>query len=89
MQAVMAELMAEHLGGDTLLTVVVFLLLSQSTKRHSHVAKAALEWRWLIIDDISMIRFQLLAGIDICFRIWACQVRILHHVCETDMENCV
>ena len=64
----MAELMAEHFGGDTLLTVVVFLLLSQSTKRHSQVAKAVLQWRWLIIDEISMISSQLLAAIDVALR---------------------
>ena len=67
-QSVMAELMAEHFGGDTLYKCCGISMLSQSSKRYFQVAKAVLQWRWIIIDEMSMIKIQLLAGIEMCFR---------------------
>ena len=74
--AALQAVMAEQLGGDTLhhscgICIGKFKsegAHSQGTKRQHEVAKAVLQWRWLIIDEISMISSQLLAEIDTSLR---------------------
>ena len=58
LQAVMADL----LGGDTIhhaLNLKVFgkrnTTTSHETRRQEEVAKQMLQWRWLIINEISMV----------------------------------
>ena len=74
--AALQAVMAEQLGGDTLHHCCGIgtgglkneSTNGQGTKRQSEVAKAVLQWRWLIIDEISMISSQLLAEVDMCLR---------------------
>ena len=74
--AALQAVMAEQLGGDTLHHCCGICIknlrsegaYSQGTKRQIEVDKAVLQWRWLIIDEISMISSQLLAEIDMALR---------------------
>ena len=63
--------MADLLGGDTIhhaLNLPVFgrdqHANSSEVKKQQEVAKQMLEWRWLIIDEISMVSAELLADVD-------------------------
>ena len=66
--------MAELLGGDTIhhaLGIPVFK--GQEThvddmQKHMDVAKRVLQWRWLIIDEISMLSAKLFAEMDVKLR---------------------
>ena len=66
LQAVMADL----LGGDTIhhaCGIPVFKRgepAENQAQKQMDVAKRALQWRWLIIDEISMVSAKLLAQID-------------------------
>ena len=67
LQAVMADL----LGGDTIhhaLNLPVFgrdqHAISSDVKTQQEIAKQRLNWRWLIIDEISMVSTELLADVD-------------------------
>ena len=67
LQAVMAELLED----DTIhyaLNLPVFgktaSTHSQASRKHEEVAKQLLQWRWLIIDEISMVGARLLADVD-------------------------
>ena len=66
LQAVMAEL----LGGDTIhhaCGIPVFkkgACHGDDLQKHMEVAKRVLQWRWLIIDEISMVSAKLLAQLD-------------------------
>ena len=68
--------MAEQLGGDTLhhcCSIGIGGLKKESTsgqgaRRQTENAKAVLQWRWLIIDEIGMISSQLLVEVDVCLR---------------------
>ena len=57
--AALQAVMAEQLGGDTLHHCCgINRKTSQAdsnTKIQSEVAKSILQWRWLIIDEISMV----------------------------------
>ena len=70
LQAVMADL----LGGDTIhhaLGIPVFRRGAADTTevtKHMEVAKRVLQWRWLIIDEISMVSAKLLADVDLKLR---------------------
>ena len=70
LQAVMAEI----LGGDTIhhaLGIPAFkrgTAPSEDFQRHMDVAKKVLQWRWLIIDEISMVGAKLLAVLDMKLR---------------------
>ena len=37
-------------------------------QKHMEVAKRVLQWRWLIIDEISMVSAKLLAQMDLTMR---------------------
>ena len=66
LQAVMADL----LGGDTIhhaCGIPVFTRRachSEDAQKQMEVAKRVLQWRWLIIDEISMVSAKLLADVD-------------------------
>ena len=67
LQAVMADL----LEGDTIHHVLDLPMFANTTspnsedsRKHEEVAKQLLQWRWLIIDEISMVSARLLAGVD-------------------------
>ena len=70
LQAVMADL----LGGDTIhhaCGIPVFGrggAAGNDAQRQMDVAKRVLQWRWLIIDEISMVSAKLLAEIDVKLR---------------------
>ena len=71
LQAVMAEL----LGGDTIhhaLGIPAFgnrrECHNDDLQKHMEVAKRVLQWRWLIIDEISMVSAKLLAEMDMKLR---------------------
>ena len=71
LQAVMAEL----LGGDTIhhaLGIPCFgkrrECHNDDLQKHMEVAKRVLQWRWLIIDEISMVSAKLLAQMDLKMR---------------------
>ena len=61
-QAVMADL----LGGDTIhhacgIPVMERAAAGADHQRHMEIAKKLLQWRWLVIDEISMVSARLLA----------------------------
>ena len=66
--------MAEQIGGDTThhaLGINPFGQRSseaQETQRQSDVAKRLLQWRWFIVDEVSMVSPQLLAEMDMKLR---------------------
>jgi len=70
LQAVMANL----LGGDTIhhaCGIAAFrrgVSSEQEFQNHMEIAKKVLQWRWLIIDEISMVSSKLLAEIDVKLR---------------------
>ena len=70
LQAVMADL----LGGDTIhhaCGIGVFsrgASVENQAQKQVEVAKRVLQWRWLIIDEISMVSAKLLAEIDVKLR---------------------
>ena len=70
LQAVMADL----LGGDTIHHACGIPIFNRgdptesNVQRHLDVAKRALQWRWLIIDEISMVSAKLLAEVDVKMR---------------------
>lgn len=70
LQAVMAEL----LGGDTIhhaCGIPAFKKRenrSDDLQKHMEIAKKVLQWRWLIIDEISMVSAKLLAQLDMKLR---------------------
>ena len=62
--AALQAVMAEQLGGDTLHHCCGIGGYSETGKRQTEVALGVLQWRWLIIDEVSMISAQMLAEID-------------------------
>ena len=70
LQAVMAEL----LGGDTIHHACAIKFFKgeeyhgEDLQTHLAIAKRVLQWRWLIIDEISMVSAKLLAEIDVKLR---------------------
>ena len=66
--------MAEQIDGDTIhhaLGINPFgqrCTDDQETQRQGDVAKRVLQWRWLIVDEISMVSAQLLAEMDMKLR---------------------
>ena len=63
--------MAEQLDGDTLHHACGIDPFAREqgndgkqAKRQAEVAKKVLQWRWLIIDEISMVNVKLLAEVD-------------------------
>ena len=67
--------MAEQLDGDTLhhaCGIDPFAREkagdSKQIKKQADVAKKVLQWRWLIIDEISMVSAKLLAEVDMKLR---------------------
>jgi hypothetical protein len=70
LQAVMAEL----LGGDTIHHACGIPAFrrnecnEEDLQRHLEVAKRVLQWRWLIVDEISMVSAKLLADMDVKLR---------------------
>ena len=71
LQAVMADL----LGGDTIHHACGIPAFKKRNEchgddigRHMDVAKKVLQWRWLIIDEISMVSAKLLAEVDVKLR---------------------
>ena len=68
-QAVMADL----LGGDTIHHACGIPVMERASagadhQRHMEIAKKLLQWRWLIIDEISMVSARLLAQMDVKLR---------------------
>ena len=73
--AALQAVMAEQLGGDTLhhaCGINKFASLNDGSNKESQkqtkVAERVLQWRWLIIDEVSMISPQLLAELDMKLR---------------------
>ena len=74
--AALQAVMAEQLGGDTLHHSCGIQKgrtptadeQGQVTRRQTEVAKSVLQWKWLIIDEISMVSSQLLAEVDVKLR---------------------
>ena len=70
LQAVMAQL----LGGDTIHHACGIPAFGnkesaeEDLQRHMDVAKKVLQWRWLFIDEISMVSAKLLAEMDVKLR---------------------
>ena len=70
LQAVMADL----LGGDTIHHACGIPAFKKrenhgdDLQKHMEVAKKVLQWRWLIIDEISMVSAKLLAQLDMKLR---------------------
>ena len=69
LQAVMAAL----LGGDTIHHALGIPCFGRKkagveTQNNMDVAKRVLQWRWLIIDEISMVSAKLLATVDMKLR---------------------
>ena len=70
LQAVMADL----LGGDTIHHACGIPVCkrrechSEDAQKQMEVAKRVLQWRWLIIDEISMVSAKLLADVDMKMR---------------------
>ena len=68
--AALQAVMAEQLGGDTLHHACGLGRISPAgsteatTQKASKVAERILQWRWLIVDEISMVSSKLLAEID-------------------------
>ena len=66
--AALQAVMAEQLNGDTLHHSCGLQRCKDDGnpcgKRQTEVAKAVLQWRWLIIDEVSMVSTQLLAELD-------------------------
>ncbi len=66
--------MADLLGGDTIHHahgVPAFQRREchdEGLQRHLDIAKQVLQWRWLFIDDISMVSAKLLAEVDVKLR---------------------
>lgn len=65
--------MAEQLGGDTLHHAVGIPCFNQDLEdnweqKQEQVAKRVMVWRWLIIDEISMVSAKLLAQTDVKLR---------------------
>ena len=58
-------------------------MLSQANKKQIEVAKRVLQWRWLIIDEISMVSAKLLAEVDVRLRAAVRQVGT--QKCGSDM----
>ena len=70
LQAVMAQL----LGGDTIHHACGIPVMQRDAgdaadlQRHMDIAKRVLQWRWLIVDEISMVSAKLLAQMDVKLR---------------------
>ena len=70
LQAVTADL----IGGDTIHHACAIPVFSKTqtdeakTQSHLIVAKRVLQWRWLIVDEISMVSAKLLALVDVKMR---------------------
>ena len=66
--------MAEQLGGDTIHHACGIPVFDRGNgvgdyhQRNTEVAKRVLQWRWLIIDEISMVSAKLLADLDLKLR---------------------
>ena len=66
--------MAEQLGGDTIHHACGIPVNKRidggedHLQRQQDIAKRVLQWRWLIIDEISMVSAKLLANIDMKLR---------------------
>ena len=66
--------MAEQLGGDTIHHACGIPVFNgrechgDDVQTHLKVAKRVLQWRWLIIDEISMVSAKLLAEVDVKLR---------------------
>ena len=66
--------MAEFLGGDTIHHACGIPAFKRSdeahedAQHHMEIAKKVLQWRWLFIDEISMVSAKLLASIDVKLR---------------------
>ena len=66
--------MADQLGGDTIHHACGIPVFNRgnsadsSAQRQMDVAKRVLQWRWLIIDEISMVSARLLADVDVKLR---------------------
>ena len=66
--------MAEQIDGDTIHHALGINPFGQrctdalETQRQGDVAKRVLQWRWLIVDEISMVSAQLLAEMDMKLR---------------------
>ena len=65
--------LADLLGGDTIhhacgIPVMERAAAGADHQRHMEIAKKLLQWRWLIIDEISMVSARLLAQMDVKLR---------------------
>ena len=66
--------MAEQLGGDTIHHACGIPVnkrgegLEAQVQKQQDIAKRVLQWRWLIIDEISMVSARLLADVDLKLR---------------------
>ncbi len=73
--AALQAVMAHQLGGDTLHHACGINIKgqvagddAQVTQRQNDVAQRVMQWRWLIIDEISMVSAKLLADLDMKLR---------------------
>ena len=73
-------LMAELLGGDTIHHACGIPVFNgrechdEDLQSHLAIAKRVLQWRWLIIDEISMVSAKLLAELDVELRKVVCEI---------------
>ena len=72
--AALQAVMADQLGGDTIHHACGIPVKRRgeandsAPQKHMAVAKRVLQWRWLIIDEISMVSARLLADMDLKLR---------------------
>ena len=72
--------MADLLGGDTIHHACGIPVMQKHggeaahQQRHMDITKKVLQWRWLIIDEISMVSARLFAQIDVKVRNVICEV---------------
>jgi hypothetical protein len=75
--AAFQAVMAAQLGGDTLHHACGIAIKDTGEgrrQRQTDTAKRVLRWRWLIIDEISMVSARLLAEVDLRLRSVVCTV---------------
>ena len=84
--------MASQLAGDTIHHACGIAVkkrggnVEQSAQKQMEVAKRILQWRWLIIDEISMVSAKLLAEVDVKLRSLVRHVGTQKHAPDADIR---
>ena len=87
--------MAEQIGGDTIhhaLGINPFGQKGSDAKerqKQSAVAERVLQWRWLIVDEISMVSSQLLAKWIWSYERWYGRLAAWKHESRASIEHSV